>query len=175
MELKQIRYFVAAAEQLYFSRAAPQRHVVQLAISQQIKRLEAELGTQLFERTGSEVRLTEAGRQMLPECRRLLSQWEETTRVARTAGAGLRGRIKFGSVGNSICALLPPLIRMFRSQFLDVEMSLQSLDRLEQAEARPAAGWGAAESMTSYSGHWVTMRLFTSYCLRGGKTSRIRR
>jgi DNA-binding transcriptional LysR family regulator len=135
MELRQIRYFVAAAEQLHFSRAAAQMHVVQPAISQQIKRLEAELGTQLFERTGSEVRLTEAGRQMLPECRRLLSQAEETTRVAKTAGAGLRGRIKFGFVDNSICALLPPLIRMFRSQFPDVEMSLQSLDRLEQAEA----------------------------------------
>jgi len=57
MELRQIRYSVAAAEQLYFSRAAPKMHVVQPAISQQIKRLEAELGTQLFERTGSEVRL----------------------------------------------------------------------------------------------------------------------
>jgi DNA-binding transcriptional LysR family regulator len=135
MELRQVRYFVAAAEQLHFSRAAESMHVVQPAISQQIKRLEEELCTKLFERTGNEVRLTEAGRQMLPECRKLLCQAEETMRVAKAANAGLRGRITFGFVDNSIRALLPPLVRIFRAQYPEVELGLQSLNRIEQAVA----------------------------------------
>ena len=135
MDLRRVRYFVAVAEQLHFGRAAERMNVVQSAISQQIMRLEDELETQLFERSGNEVRLTEAGRQMLPECRRLLRQADETVRIAKAAGAGTRGMINFGFVDNAICSLLPPLVREFRSRFPDVELSLHALNRVEQAAA----------------------------------------
>lgn len=135
MDLRRVRYFVAVAEHLHFGRAAERMNVVQPAISQQIKRLEEELGTQLFDRAGNEVRLTEVGRQILPECRRLLDQAETAMRVARAAGAGLSGRISFAFVDNSICSILPPLVRSFRHQFPDVEMVLHSLTRVEQVAA----------------------------------------
>ncbi len=135
MDLRRVRYFVAVAEYLHFGRAAERMNVVQPAISQQIKRFEEELGTDLFERSGNEVRLTEAGRQMLPECIRLLEQAEEAVRVAKAAGAGTRGRIRFGFVDNSICALLPPLVREFRRRFPDVEMNLEAMTRAEQSAA----------------------------------------
>jgi DNA-binding transcriptional LysR family regulator len=135
MDLKSVRYFVSAAEQLHFGRAAERMNVVQSAISQQIKRLEEELDTKLFERSGNELRLTEAGRQMLPECRRLLIQADNTVKVAKSAGAGIRGKISFAFVDNSISSLIPPLVGEFRARRPDVELGLQALNRVEQIAA----------------------------------------
>ena len=134
MDLKRVRYFMAVAEQLHFGRAAERMHVVQPAISQQIKRLEEELGVELFLRSGNEVRLTEAGRQMLPECVRLLNQADEVVRVAKAAAAGTRGKIRFGFVDNSVFSLLPPLIREFRHRFPDVDLVLETMIRAQQSE-----------------------------------------
>jgi DNA-binding transcriptional LysR family regulator len=132
MDLRSVRYFVSVAEQLHFGRAAERMNVVQSAISQQIKRLEEELDTKLFERIGNEVRLTEAGRQMLPECRRLLIQADTTIRVAKSVGVGIRGKINFAFVDNSISSLIPPLVREFRARRPEVELGLQALNRVEQ-------------------------------------------
>jgi DNA-binding transcriptional LysR family regulator len=132
IDLRRVRYFVTAAEQLHFGRAAERMNVVQPAISQQIKRFEEELGSKLFVRTGNEVRLTEVGQQMLPECRRLLEQADEAMRVARAARTGIRGRISFAFVDNAVCSLLPPLIRSYRERYPNVELRLQTLSREEQ-------------------------------------------
>jgi DNA-binding transcriptional LysR family regulator len=91
------------------SAAAERMNVVQSAISQQIKRLEEELDTKLFERSGNGLRLTEAGRQMLPECRRLV-QADKTIKIVKSVGAGSRGKINFAFVDNSISSLIPPLV-----------------------------------------------------------------
>jgi DNA-binding transcriptional LysR family regulator len=132
IDLRRVRYFVSAAEQLHFGRAAERMNVVQPAISQQIKRFEEELGSKLFERCGNEVRLTEVGQQMLPECRRLLEQADEAMRVARAVRTGMRGRISFAFVDNAVCSLLPPLIRSYRQRYPNVELRLQTLSREEQ-------------------------------------------
>jgi DNA-binding transcriptional LysR family regulator len=98
MDLRSVRYFVSVAEQLHFGRAAERMNVVQSAISQQIKRLEEELDTKLFERSGNGLRLTEAGRQMLPECRRLLIQADKTIKIVKSVGAGSRCKARLGSI-----------------------------------------------------------------------------
>ncbi|MBO3752868.1 LysR family transcriptional regulator [Streptosporangiaceae bacterium NEAU-GS5] len=87
MELRQLRYFVTLAEELHFGRAAAREHIVQSALSQQIQRLERELGVRLLERTTHNVGLTPAGAALLIEARQILDHVARATRVARNAVA----------------------------------------------------------------------------------------
>jgi DNA-binding transcriptional LysR family regulator len=135
MDLRRLRYFVAVAESLHFGRAAQQVHVVQSAISQQIKLLEADLGVVLLTRTRSSVSLTDAGRIFLPECRRVLLQAEEAVRAARQAALGRVGIVKFSFIDNALWSLLPPMISAFRNRYPGVSLELQPRDRISQVEA----------------------------------------
>jgi DNA-binding transcriptional LysR family regulator len=135
MDLRRLRYFVAVAGSLHFGRAAQQMHVVQSAISQQIKLLEADLGVALLTRTRGSVSLTDAGRMFLPECRRVLQQAEEAVRAARQAALGRLGTVKFSFIDNALWSLLPPMIRAFRDRYPGVSLELQPRDRISQVEA----------------------------------------
>ncbi|WP_069885377.1 LysR family transcriptional regulator [Streptomyces luteocolor] len=89
MELRQLSYFVTVADELHFGRAAERLHIVQSAVSQQIRRLERELGADLFDRSPRHVRLTGAGERLLPEARAVLAA-AERARAAVVRPAGLR-------------------------------------------------------------------------------------
>ena len=88
MELRHLRYFVAVAEELSFTRAASRLHTAQPSLSQQIRQLEHEVGVPLFERTRHHVRLTPAGRLFLLEAQEILSRVERAVRRAARAAAG---------------------------------------------------------------------------------------
>ena len=85
MELRQLRYFVTLAEELHFGRAAAREHIVQSALSQQVQRLERELGVRLLERSTHHVALTAAGAAFLAEARQILAQVDRATAIARSA------------------------------------------------------------------------------------------
>ena len=96
MELRQLRYFITLAEELNFTRTAQRLHIVQPALSRQIKELEKELHILLFRRNKRSVELTEAGRIFLPEAIKTLEQAEHAVTQARRAQAGIVGKIEIG-------------------------------------------------------------------------------
>ncbi|HEX5700393.1 MAG TPA: LysR family transcriptional regulator, partial [Rubrobacter sp.] len=96
MELRQLRYFVAVAEERHFGRAAQRLHMSQPPLSMQIKALERELGIGLLERTSRRVALTDAGRAFLERARTILGAVEEAREVARGAEQGTQGRLEVG-------------------------------------------------------------------------------
>src|SRR3954454_17467734 len=96
MELRQIRFFTAVAEERHFGRAAERMYIAQPALSQHIRRLERELGVRLFDRSARHVRLTPAGEAFLQVARRMASQVDEATVAARRAEAGEAGSLGIG-------------------------------------------------------------------------------
>jgi len=95
MELRQLEYFTTVADELGFARAAERLHVVQPAVSQQIRRLERELGVQLFDRTSRRVRLTAAGERLVPAARAVLAGAERMRQQAGELANG--GRLRLGT------------------------------------------------------------------------------
>jgi DNA-binding transcriptional LysR family regulator len=138
MELRYFEYFIAVADELSFSRAAERLSISQPPLSQQIQRLEKELGVQLFIRTKRKVELTEAGKIFLEEARRTLAQADAAIKTAQRAGRGEVGRLVIGFVGSSAYGFLPTAIRTFRERFPDVELILKELTTMEQVEALSA-------------------------------------
>ncbi|MCZ4119545.1 LysR family transcriptional regulator [Streptomyces sp. H39-S7] len=98
MELRQLQYFVAVAEEGGFGRAAERLGIVQSAVSQQIRRLERELGSPLFTRSTRQVRLSGAGERLLPEARAVLTAVDRTRQVAADIVAGDDGMLRLGTV-----------------------------------------------------------------------------
>jgi DNA-binding transcriptional LysR family regulator len=136
MDLRHLRYFLAVAEEGHFGRAAERLHIVQPALSMQIRALEAELGVALFERTSRRVLLTEAGTLFRVEAERTLQQATRAKDVAQRAGRGEVGSVRIGFVGNAAFAgKLASDVSSFKLGYPRVEIELSELPPLRQVEA----------------------------------------
>ncbi|MFC4908822.1 LysR family transcriptional regulator [Actinomadura gamaensis] len=124
MELRQLRYFVAVAEEAGFTRAAERLHVAQPGISAQVRQLEREFGQELFDRSGRSVKLTEAGEAVLPYARAAL--WAaDGARLAVDELSGLvRGRVAVGTVTSMPSDLVPDLLAGLHRDHPGVEITL---------------------------------------------------
>jgi DNA-binding transcriptional LysR family regulator len=135
MELKQLRYFVAVAEELHFGRAARRLFISQPALSFDIRKFEEQLGVQLLERTNKAVSLTNAGNVLLEEARRLLEQADEVRRIAARSAHGLAGRLRIGFVNSMLYRGLPDAVRRFEADHPAVEVVLREMNTAEQVHA----------------------------------------
>ncbi len=128
MDLRHLRYFVTVADELHFGRAAARLHMAQPPLSQQIKRLERELGLQLFERTRRKVELTLAGEILLAEARRAVTQADRVLDLARDVRTGEAGRVRIGFVGSALYGPLPALLQALRRQAPEITLSILEME-----------------------------------------------
>lgn len=135
MELRHLRYFVAVAEELHFGRAAERLRVVQPAVTQQIRRLERELGLRLLVRSSRGVLLTEAGSAFLRGARASLDYSERAVLEARRAASGEEGRVRVGLVGSAAHGVLTGIARPFGERFPGVSLAPREMNSLPQTEA----------------------------------------
>jgi DNA-binding transcriptional LysR family regulator len=126
VELRHLRYFVAVAEELHFRRAAERLYVAQPAVSEQIRKLEAELGVRLFDRNHRSVSLTQAGSALLVEARRVLHQAEIAQRAARNAHDSAGSMLRVGYVPDALPASVPRALQALASEAPHVEVSLET-------------------------------------------------
>jgi LysR family hydrogen peroxide-inducible transcriptional activator len=125
MEMHQLRYVVAVARMRNFSRAAEQCHVSQPSLSQQIQKLEDELGERLFDRMKRAVKLTPQGETFLPRAMRILEEADAAKREASDAGSLLRGTMTVGVLPTIAPYLLPDAISSFTKKFPGVQIVVQ--------------------------------------------------
>jgi DNA-binding transcriptional LysR family regulator len=126
-ELRHLRYFVAVAEELSFSRAARRLHMAQPPLSVAIRQLEQELGTTLLVRSSREVRLTAAGTALLAGARRTLTEADAAVDAARRAGAGETGSLRVAFNWSSGFETVPALGRAFRRRLPDVALLAEEM------------------------------------------------
>lgn len=131
MELRHLRYFIAAAEQENISRAALKLHVSQPGISRQIHDLEEEIGFPLFERSAKALRLTAAGRKFLEEAQAVLQRAEDAVKNARAVAEGAGGEIHVGYAPSLTIQILPRTLRAFQAQAPKTRVALHDLSTEE--------------------------------------------
>jgi DNA-binding transcriptional LysR family regulator len=126
VELRHIEYFVAVAEELSFTRAAQRLSIAQSPVSQQVKKLERELGVDLFERTTRSVQLTDAGRIFYQDCIALLAASRQAVESAQLAGRGQLGRLNLAFTGSATYELMPLLVSAYHQRFPNVKLEIRS-------------------------------------------------
>jgi DNA-binding transcriptional LysR family regulator len=135
MELKNLKSFVAVAEQLSFIRAARLLHLSQSALTEQIQKLEEELGVPLLLRDRRSVKLTAAGIVFLAEARATLARAEQAVERVQKAARGEVGRLRIGFVSSAALEIVPGIVVAFRSQFPAVSLDLTNLRTRSQVKA----------------------------------------
>lgn len=135
MEFRQLQLFVAVAEELHFGRAAARIGMAQPPFSQQIRRLESELGVELLTRTSRRVALTAAGARLLEESRALLARRADVIHAVQQAASGETGTLRVGFSASSAFGVLPDIVLRFRTRFPKVKLELDDSETLNVGAA----------------------------------------
>ena len=122
MELRHLRYFVAVAESLSFTRAAERVHVTQSTLSHQIRQLEDEVGQVLFDRLGKKVFMTEAGQLFLAHAQRALREVDAGLALLRPEAGGLSGQLRIGATHTFNIGLIPECVALFLARHPTVKL-----------------------------------------------------
>lgn len=131
MDSRRLKYFLAVAEELHFGRAATRLDIAQPPLSRQIAALEADMGAQLFDRSRSQIRLTQAGEVFERHARALVDRIDSAYRETRLVGEGGQGRLRVAFVGSASHGVLPSLIKSYRSHYPKVELALSAMNNAE--------------------------------------------
>ena len=132
MELRQLKYFVAVAEELNFGRAAERVYLTQPALSQQVRKLEEDLGVTLFRRSRRQVELTEAGQALLKGTRRVLVEIEQIVQTVREVGGAGSSRLRVGFPEYANHTPVAKILQAFRKRYPDVELEEHEMFLLQQ-------------------------------------------
>ncbi|MEO3962333.1 LysR substrate-binding domain-containing protein, partial [Chromobacterium piscinae] len=136
MELRHLRYFIAVAEELHFTRAAERLHIGQPPLSQQIQALEAELGAPLFRRHQRKVELTPAGQQLLPRARQILADSAAAAAAVRRAANGETGELRIGFTSSlPLTPILHHSLQHYRRDYPEVRLTLSEMFTAGQFDA----------------------------------------
>jgi DNA-binding transcriptional LysR family regulator len=135
LDLRQLRYFIAVAEELNLSRAARRLHLSQPPLTRQIQQLELAMGTPLFTRTSRGMDLTEPGKVLLADARNIVLLTRQAAARTRSAGEGQVGRMDIAGFGSLMLDAVPQFLARFRAAYPGVELTLQTLNRPEQVDA----------------------------------------
>nr|WP_314267721.1 LysR substrate-binding domain-containing protein [uncultured Moellerella sp.] len=132
MELRQVRQFIAVAEELHFHRAAKRLNMSQPPLTTAIKKLEQEIGTELLNRSNKTLNLTVAGEVFLAQAYILIKQAEHAIRITQETANGIKGHLRFSYVGSALYGKLPTVIRQFRQAHPDITIELLEATTSEQ-------------------------------------------
>lgn len=135
MDLRRLTYFIAVAEELHFGRAASRLHIAQPPLSRQIAQLESDLGVLLFDRSRSQIQLTQAGAVLIERARDLVERIDQVEREVRRIGEGIEGRLRIAFVGTATYGILPNVIKAFRTSYPDIELALSAMNNAELKRA----------------------------------------
>lgn len=126
MELRHLRYFIAVAEEMSFRRAAERLHIAPPPLSVQIRKLEAEIGAELFERVGRGIKLTQAGRVFLEQSRKTLTDARRSIALARQAAHGEIGNLAIGYNAPTGFRVFPRILPLFRKRWPNVHLTFHA-------------------------------------------------
>lgn len=127
MDLRQLRTFLAVAEERHFGRAAERLHIAQPAVSQQIRVLEAHLGTRLFDRTSRSVELTPAGQTLLAGTVDILGRVAQLAEATRATGRALRGELRLNYARTAPVGIATDIVEEFRRRHPEVRLTVDTV------------------------------------------------
>src|SRR5262245_11222475 len=134
MDLRHVRYFVVVAEELNVTRAATRLHIAQPSLSVRIQKFEEEIGAQLFDRVGRNIKLTQAGRLFLEQARKVLADADRGIALARQAANGETGQLSIGYNAPAGFKVFPRIVPAFRRRWPNIHLSFHSLVSLQQLD-----------------------------------------